>query len=176
MEKTVLLQKYETPAGAHETTCINLALAGARAGFDIIGMHKDKFDKGLLFKTEMIIVTDMLNLHTQQKAELKQVIIDKKTPYVRCVMDLSEIEANDIDREIYEQSKRNYFCSPEIFKKYHDLKIYGLLTFLAGKIDESWKGLPGMDKRIDERINKSIKEFWLYIDVLLQREKILNVN
>lgn len=175
MEKVVLLQRYENPEGKHEIFCSNLALAGARNGFDIIGMHKDKFDKDLLHEAEMIIITDFLSFHTAQKIEIKNHLLKKDAQFVRIVTDLSEIEANDIDRTIYILSKKNYFCSPKIFKKYLEIDIHGAIAFLAGKIDDSWQDLPNMDNQIEEKTKKAIKTFWHFIDVLLQRKKILDV-
>lgn len=178
MDKIAIIQRFTNPQGMHEKACSELALSGSAAGFDIIGMYNDTFDKKLLLGADLLIITDILSLPMAHKNDLETILFNGAL-FVRLVMDLSEIENNAIDYKIYELSEKNYFCSPNIFKKYllhiKDLKICdGQLTFLAGKIDESWNDFINTEKKDQE---KAQTNFWRDIDYILQKKRILeNVN
>lgn len=173
MDKIAIIQRFTNPQGIHEMACSDLALSGTMLGFDIIGMYNDTFNKKLLINAELLIITDLLSLHKSQKNDLEEIIFND-TLFVRLIMDLSEIEKDTINYKIYELSQKNYFCSPDIFKKYllyfKDLKIDGQLTFLAGKIDESWNNMENTVKQDQE---KAQINFWRDIDYILQRKRIL---
>lgn len=174
MERIAIVQKYNDSAGIHEKVCFMLACAGSSAGFDIMGMHKDRFYKKLLTECDLIVVTDILDLHAAQKKELMDIIINIKPLFVRCVMDLSEIENNAVDIKLYKLSKKNYFCSPAIFKEYIELEVDGDLSFLAGKIDDSWNKISDIDKDIDEKEKRARMDFWRDINMILSKERTLN--
>lgn len=170
MDKIAIIQKYNDPQGIHEKACSDLALSGSKAGFDIIGMHKDTFDRNLLTDANLLVIANILSLHKSQRNDLENIIFNGAM-FVRLLMDLSEIEQNTIDKKMYDISQKNYFCSPKIFSTYLDLGTgikNGELSCLAGPIDESWKQIDNFVKE------KAVAHFWRDIDRILQRKRILN--
>lgn len=173
MDRVLLIQKYIDPKGIHEKTCLMLAYVGASIGFDIIVIHKDKFDASLFNEAEIIIITDFLYLQREQQQKVENALFNKNKVFVRCVMDLSEIEKDMVNHKLYRLSKKNYFCSPQIFRSYLDLNIRGDLSFLAGRIDESWSGLLKVEKQNEQSIKNARCDFWRDIDNILQQERTL---
>lgn len=174
MDKISIIHRFENEN--KKQAILGLARIGTKAGFDIIWTHENNFNMQILYESDLIIMIDISALSCEQKDDLKGLIVLDRKPFVRCLMSLNDDSEKDDDIGLCKESSKNYFCSPKIFRFYvNKFNINGSLSYLFGRIDDSWDKIICTKKDNENEKEKSIIDFWRDIDILLQRKKAENV-